>query len=218
MSKQRRVVQVVGAGRASATPDVVRLALGIRCDGDDVSSALRDVGARVEAIGVAARGHGVDRADISSTGAGVHPRYDRDGQRVVGYQATHRLALTVRALDTVGDIVDAVAEVAGNALSVDSIDLDLSDVSVLQDEARSGAFLDARSKAAQYAALSDALLGEVLAVVEGNVPSSPMPVGRMAMAGSAASAMPVQAGEQSVTASVTVTWALVLDRPDDSTG
>ena len=183
MSRHRRIVQVTGSGKATATPDVVRL-------------------------GAAARSQDVRAGDISSTGAGVHPRYDRDGQRVVGYQAFHRLGVMVRDVDRVGAVVDAVAGVAGNSLSVDSIQLDLSDVSALQDEARSAAFLDARAKAGQYAALSDAVLGEVLSVVEGAVGGGPArPMMRMAMA-SADSAMPVEAGEQTVTAAVTVTWAL----------
>ena len=208
MSRHRRIVQVTGSGKATATPDVVRLALGVTCDGDDVSSALRLVGERVQAIGTASRSQDVRAGDISSTGAGVHPRYDRDGQRVVGYQAFHRLGVMVRDVDRVGAVVDAVAGVAGNSLSVDSIQLDLSDVSALQDEARSAAFLDARAKAGQYAALSDAVLGEVLSVVEGAVGGGPArPMMRMAMA-SADSAMPVEAGEQTVTATVTVTWGL----------
>lgn len=207
MAKHPRVVQVTGTGRATATPDVVRLALGISCDGPDVSTALRDVGGRVQAIGDAARGLGVDGSDIASTGAGVHPRYDRDGQHVVGYQAQHRLSVVVRAMDRVGAVVDAVAAAAGNALSVDSIQLDLSDTSALGDEARSGAFLDARAKAQQYAALADATLGPVQSVVEGSVRTAPAPGMRMAMA-AAASPMPVEAGEQTVSASVTVTWQL----------
>ena len=127
---------------------------------------------------------------------------------MVGYQAFHRLGILVRDVDRVGAVVDAVAAVAGNSLSVDSIQLDLSDVSVLQEESRSAAFLDARAKAGQYAALSDARLGEVMSVVEGAVAGgAPRPMMRMAMA-AADSAMPVEAGEQTITATVTVTWAL----------
>ena len=116
--------------------------------------------------------------------------------------------ILVRDVDRVGAVVDAVAAVAGNSLSVDSIQLDLSDVSVLQEESRSAAFLDARAKAGQYAALSDARLGAVMSVVEGAVAGGvPRPMMRMAMA-AADSAMPVEAGEQTITATVTVTWAL----------
>ena len=212
MPKQRRIVQVTGSGKASATPNVVRLALGITCEGDDVSSALRQVGERVQAIGEAARTQDVRGNDISSTGAGVHPRYDRDGQRVVGYQAFHRLGVVVRDVERVGSVVDALAAVAGNSLSVDSIQLDLSDVSALEDEARAAAFLEARAKAAQYAALSDASLGAVVSVVEVAVAGvSPRPMMRMAMA-TAESAMPVEAGEQTVAATVTVTWELDRSR------
>ncbi|MEP6650802.1 MAG: SIMPL domain-containing protein [Lapillicoccus sp.] len=208
MFTKRRIVQVTGSGTASATPDVVRLALGVTCDGDDVSSALRQVGGRVEAISEAARAQDVRSSDISSTGAGVHPRYDRDGQRVVGYQAFHRLGVVVRDVERVGAVVDAVAAVAGNSLTVDSIQLDLSDVSALQDEARSAAFLDARAKAGQYAALSDARLGDVLCVVEGAIAGvATRPMMAMAMA-ARDSAMPVEAGEQTVAATVTVTWTL----------
>jgi uncharacterized protein YggE len=95
---------------------------------------------------------------------------------------------------------------------VDSIQLDLSDVSALEDEARAAAFLEARAKAAQYAALSDASLGAVVSVVEGAVAGvSPRPMMRMAVA-TAESAMPVEAGEQTVTATVTVTWELDRSR------
>ncbi|MDQ2782126.1 MAG: SIMPL domain-containing protein [Actinomycetota bacterium] len=204
---RRRLVQVSASGRASATPDVVRLSLGIRSDGDDVSSALRDVGDKVTSIGEAVRGHGVESADIRSTGAGVHPRYDRDGQRVVGYQAQHSLAVVVRALDTVGAVVDSVAQAAGNSLSVDSIQLELSDSTRMEQEARDNAFAHARSKGDLYARLSGGQLGEVLSVVEGGTGGGPAPVGRMAMMASS-SPMPVEAGETTVTASVTVTWAL----------
>ena len=105
-----------------------------------------------------------------------------------------------------------MAAVAGNSLSVDSIQLDLSDVSALEDEARAAAFLEARAKAAQYAALSDASLGAVVSVVEGAVAGvPPRPMMRMAMA-TAESAMPVEAGEQTVAATVTVTWELDRSR------
>jgi uncharacterized protein YggE len=203
-----RVVQVTGTGRASATPDVVRLSLGITCAGDDVSSALREVGGRVQAVGEAVRTQDVLSSDVSSTGAGVHPRYDRDGQRVVGYQAFHRLGVVVRDVDRVGAVVDAVAAVTGNSLSVDSIQLDLSDASALQEQARTAAFADARAKAVQYAALADAVLGPVESVVEGAVAGGDLraPKGRLMAA--AEPSMPVEAGEQTVTATVTVAWRL----------
>lgn len=206
----RRRIDVVGSGRASATPDVVRLQLGLRADASDVASALRGTGDLVTALGAAAREQGVSPADISSSGAGVHPRYDRDGQRVVGYQSFHQLGVLVRATDRVSALVEAVAAVAGNALSIDAISLEIADTAALEQEARDAAFAHARSKAEQYAALSGARLGLVLAVTEGGVAAREsrgrMKLDAVAMAGSAS--MPVEAGEHTVTATVTVSFAM----------
>lgn len=198
----------MGTGRASATPDVVRLQLSLRTDASDVAAALRGTGALVSAIGEAAREQGVPAADIASTGAGVHPRHDRDGQRVVGYQAFHQLAVVVRDPARVSELVEQVAARAGNALSVDAISLDLADTGGLEVAARDAAFADARAKAEQYAALAGARLGDVLTVSEvGAAPSYPVAAGR-GMTFVAQSAMPVEAGEHTLSASVAVSFGL----------
>lgn len=205
----RRRVEVVGTGRASATPDVVRLLLRLTVDAPDVAAALRAVGAQVTGIGATAREHGVAATDIASSGAGVHPRHDRDGQHVVGYQAFHQLAVLVRDPARVGDLVDRVAELAGNALSVDAISLELADTAELAVAAREAAFADARAKAGQYAELAGARLGDVLTVSESATGPSHRPMGKgRSMAFEAASALPVEAGEHTLTASVVVAFAL----------
>ncbi|MEO9151180.1 MAG: SIMPL domain-containing protein [Lapillicoccus sp.] len=204
----RRRIDVVGAGQASATPDVVRLQVGLRADGDDVATALRIAGGYVTAVGSAAREHGVAAADISSTGAGVHPRYDRQGQQTTGYQAFHQLAVLVRVVDDLSAVVDAFSAAAGNALSIDSISLDLADRMPLQVHAREAAFADARAKAQQYAALVGGRLGPVLSISEGVVAGPP--VGRMmaAMAADSRSSMPVEAGEHTVSVTIALSFAL----------
>lgn len=212
----RRRIDVVGTGRASATPDVVRLQVGVRADGDDVAGALRLAGAHVSSISAAARDHGIAAADISSTGAGVHPRYDREGAPTRGYQAFHQLSVVVRVVDDLSAVVDAFSSAAGNALSIDSISLDLSDRGPLQVRARDVAFADARAKAGQYAALAGGQLGPVLAVAEGGggAPGSPRPAMRATLMAESAS-MPVESGEHTVGVSIAVTFALSINEHDD---
>src|SRR5687768_2144790 len=120
-------IEVSGRGRASAVPDVVRVQVAVRCDADDVSSALADASTRATALAQAARDHGVADADLRTTGTGVHPRHDREGTTVVGYTAYQSLSVTVRDLGLVGSLVEAFAGVAGNALTVDEIRLELAD-------------------------------------------------------------------------------------------
>jgi uncharacterized protein YggE len=204
-------VQVLGIGTATATPDVVRVSLGLRCEADAVSAALGQAAEAVRAVSSAARANGLVDADIASTSASVQPRWDRNGSRVTGYTAHHRLTLRVRRLAEVNDLIDAVAAAAGNALVIDGIALDLDDRKPLEEQARAAAFADAEARARHYALLAGRSLGPVRSVVEepGQLPGLPGPR-PMAMARVAAdtAGMPVEAGEHTVTVSVQVSWAL----------
>ncbi|WP_141846033.1 SIMPL domain-containing protein [Lapillicoccus jejuensis] len=212
-----RRVEVVGTGEASATPDVVRLRIALTARAGDVAAALRATGALVTAVGAAVRAQAVDPADVASTGAHVQPHWDRDGQRITGYEAGHQLTLVVRDLDRLDPVVDAVAQAAGDGLRIDDIGLEVADASALRERARAAAFADARAKAEQYAVLAGAALGPVLAVAEGGarVPG-PRPMAREMVAAASAS-MPVEAGQYGVSASVAVAFALVTAPTDRST-
>lgn len=210
-------VTVVGQGEASAPADVVRLGVGVRCDGRDVSGALQDVGRRVSAVAAAARELGVEDRDIQSSGAGVHPRYGNDGMTVVGYQAFHSLQVTSRDLDRVSELVAAFAAAAGNSLTVDHISLTVADTEPLARQARDRAFAAAMEKAEQYAALAGRDLAGVVSVSElSDGGGAPQPIRfRMAAAADmAGGGMPVERGESTVSASVTVRWSLGAARSD----
>jgi uncharacterized protein len=195
-------IEVSGMGRASAVPDVVRVQVGVRCDADEVSSALADASTRATALAQAARDHGVIPADLRTTGTGVHPRHDREGTTVVGYTAYQSLSVTVRDPALVGSLVEAFAGVAGNALTVDDIRLELADPAPVLARAREDAWADARAKAQQYAALAGRELGKVEELSD-VVQSGPAP--RFAMAAGAADSA-LEPGEHTVTATVAVRW------------
>jgi len=204
-------VEVSGSGSASTTPDVVRLALGIRCDADGVAAALTAAASALRAVSAAARRHGVADRDIASQSASVQPRWDKDGTAVAGYTAYHSVAVRVRALGDLNGLVDEVAAAAGNSLVIDGISLDVSDRAPLEVTAREAAFAAAKAKAQQYAVLSGARLGRVLAVTEGAVAfgGGPMREVRLAMSAPDAGGLPVESGEHTVTATVSVSWELV---------
>ncbi len=207
-------VQVVGTGSASAAADIVRVGLGVRCDADGVADALAEAAKTVRAVSGAAREHGLTDRDLATTSASVQPRWDPQGQRVVGYTAYHQLALTIRRLGQLGTLVDAVARAAGNRLVIDGITLEVADRAPLTRQARDGAFADAHDKAVQYAALAGARLGAVREVVELGAdrggPEGYGGVGR-AMLTTAKADLPLEAGEQSVNAAVQVSWELLAD-------
>jgi len=207
MGKLKRTVTVNGSGRASVSPDVVRLDLRVGHDADDVAAALAGATEGIRKVGAVVRDRGVADADIRTLDAGVNQRWDNTGT-AVGFQAQQRLAVTVRRLESVGEILEAAASAVGNALLVDQVRLDVSDRSDGLRRARDAAFADARDKAEQYAVLSGAQLGAVLGVAEAGA----IPVQRREMKLMAASmdagGMPVEGGDLDLGASVTVTWEL----------
>lgn len=199
-------VEVSGVGAASAVPDVVRLDVAVHCEAPDVAAALVDAGARAAAVAQAARDHGVEPSDVQTTGAGVRPRHDREGVEVLGYAAHQSLRLAVRDPARLGPLVEAFAGVAGNALTVDRITLEVSDPEPVRAQARRAAFEDARAKAEEYAALAGRTLGKVTAltdVVQGG--AQPRYELMAARAGSGGS-LPLELGENTVTATLVVRW------------
>jgi uncharacterized protein YggE len=204
----KRTVTVIGSGSAPVTPDVVRLDLRVGHDADDVAAALAGAAEGITRVIAVVRDHGVRDADIRTLDAGVSQRWDNRGV-AVGFTAQQRLAVTVRRLESVGEILESAAGAVGNALLVDQVRLDVSDRSEGLRRARDAAFADARDKALQYAAAARAELGAVLQVAEAGA----VPVHRgLAMArdmAASAGAMPVEGGELDLTASISITWELV---------
>lgn len=203
----KRTVSVTGTGTASAAPDVVRLDLRIGQDAADVAAALTGASRGIAAVGSVVRASGVADPDIRTLDASVGQRFDQTGSPV-GFTAQQRLRVTVRRLDSVGDILEAAAGAVGNALLVDQVVLDVSDRSSCLSDARDAAFADARRKAEQYAGLSAARLGRVLSVSEGGATPFPGSRGMAFAAREMAAGMPVEGGDLDITATVTVTWEL----------
>lgn len=95
--------------------------------------------------------------------------------QVVGQQATQSLAITVLGLDSkgqkVGTLVDALSQV--NGINIDSVSFDVFNKTSLQNQARTAAFNNAKSKASDYATFAGLNLGRVLKIDDTTTVSAP---------------------------------------------
>jgi hypothetical protein len=202
-----RSVSVTGFGYATGTYDqaTLRLAAVARAanPGDATARATYAMAAIREVV---LRG-GVDESALATTNVSLSPVHD-PWPTVVAYEATLGLAVKVRELGTIGSLLVSAVESGGDGARVDGIEFTHRDPAALHHAARESAFADARAKAEQFAGLAGQALGEVRHVVEGAA-SMPDPRGRVMMARADASGgAPIDAGEGTINATVTVTWAL----------
>lgn len=200
-------VEVTGHGAHHVVPDLVIVRARVQCDARDVASALSESSNRTTAALQAAADHGVEAPDRRTDDVGIHPRHDQNGRKVIGYTAYQAFRLTVRDRDRVGDVIQALAGAAGDALAVDGIEMGADQTTAAVAAARDAAFADARTRAEQYARLAGAQLGDVIHIHEGGVDDNrPRPM--MAKSADFAASMPIEAGTQAISATVTVRWAL----------
>ena len=122
---------------------------------------------------------------------------------MIGYSAHQTLRLAVRDPERVGALVDAFSGAAATPSPSTASHWRCSDPGPLREQARMAAFADARAKALQYATLAGRELGKVSAISD-VVPGGVQP--RYELMAAKAGGMPVELGENTVTATVVVRW------------
>jgi uncharacterized protein YggE len=197
-------VTVTGTGTSRIAPDsaVVRLAAVGR--GSGVAEAYAAMTSAAASIAELARRHTEERR-IASTGITVWPWHDGTGAQQ-GFEARHSYAIGCADLTGAGTMLAALAAEVGDGLAIDSVGLEVTEDHGAGDKAREAAFHDARERAAQLARMAGAGLGAVQSIVEGGADSGPSPMPRLAMVRDAGGG--IEAGEVSVSTSVTVVWEL----------
>lgn len=197
-------VTVTGTGTSRVAPDSAVVRLSAVARGSGVADAYEAMTSAAASVVDVARRH-TDERRIASTGITVWPWHDHTGTRQ-GYEARHSYVIGCDDLPGAGTMLAELAVEVGDGLAVDSVGLEVTEDHGAGDKAREAAFHDARDKAAQLARLAGAGLGAVQTLVEGDVGREPSPVPVMAMARDSAGGL--EAGETTVTTSVTVVWEL----------
>lgn len=185
MSDERWIA--VGAeGEASVAPDMAVVSLSVSGKAKELGPARDDVNARTSAVLERLRELGVAEADLNAPDVAIQPEYDyrRGGQQLLGYAVTRRVTARVRALDSLGSVLDGA--VAAGANEVHGAEMAASDPSAAEHEALRRAVGAARAKAEAIAAAAGVSLGPVARVEEAD--GSGMPQPRMRMAALAESA------------------------------
>jgi len=206
-----RYVTITADGSVKVVPDAVRMNATVTVIAGSSKEAQTQVSTTSAAVRAALVAAKIDKKDIATQSITVYPEYNytqESGSKLIGYRSSQSFAIVIRNAANAGDIVDSVIAAGGDNLQINGVTPFVLDSTKAAESARAVAVKNAKSKAASYAKLLGVKLGKVTYIVENFAPTSyPIP----SMLGKTEDAMStvVDLGQQDVTVSVTVRWALL---------
>jgi len=203
-------ITVSGEGEIKAVPDEAVLTAGVESTGVTADAALAANRRAMNDVFATLKSRGIPDRSIQTSNFSVSPQYASGPHtvpKVVGYQVSNSVSVTIDDLAKLGPAIDAL--VAAGANSMGGISFSIHDPKPLLKQAREAAVKDATDRAETYAQAAGLSVGPVVQLSEGAA-QMPRPVFRtMAIAGfDAGNATTVAAGEQTISAQVTVTFEI----------
>lgn len=208
------IIIVTGHGEVDIQPDQAVVRLGATADDKNAADAQQKVSEIVQKSLDAVTALGVKKEKIHTDRISLQPQYEsadssfRHKPKIVGYEASNVLQITLDDLDKIGPVIDA--GVTAGANNIEGVDFQLKNDTGASEEALEQATRQAGAKAQAIAHALGADLGSAVKVQENGVQRiMPMAMGRvMNFAAAPAQPTPVEPGQIKITADVTVTYKL----------
>jgi uncharacterized protein len=207
-----RTITISTTGMVQVIPDEVTVTLGVRTEAQTAKAALEANSAAMRPIIDALKDAGVEDKDIQTSNFSIQPAYDysQNGKppKLIGHTVSNLVHIKLRDTKRLGDVLDKVVALGSNEVS--TIEFSSSKAEAMRDEARKKAVENAKRMADTYVKAAGVELGQVLSISEGEVEQGPRPMPMRAAVAKASSGgpPPIEAGEQSLEAQVTIVWAI----------
>ena len=203
-------LDIVATGEVNATPDIASIGAGVVTQAPTAAEAMTDNAKRMAATVAALKKAGVADRDIQTSSIGLQPQYkyaENQPPVITGYQASNQLMIRFRDVKRAGTILDAL--VAAGANQINGPNLSVDHPEALIDQARVKAIAESKARAELYAKAAGLGVKRIVSISEGSFEPTPRPVPMMAMRMEKAAAdTSIEAGEQRLSVSVSVTFEL----------
>ena len=209
------IISTTATGEARVTPDRATIFVGVQSRASNAAAAGADNARRQRAILDTLRAIGLSGDRVSTMNYNVSPemQYSPGGQtppKITGYTVTNTVRAEVQRLDDVGRVIDAALAKGANEIS--SLQFYSSKADSARRAALATAVGNARADAESLARAAGGSLGQLLELSTAEYPVRPMQevaFGRVAMA---QVKTPIEAGQQTLTTTVSAKWAFVPAR------
>lgn len=206
----RRTIEVSGNGQVQVAPDMATVEIAIETSAPTAAEAAGANGALAQKVRDAIRSKLGDKGTMWTGGYSLFPDYNQqpNGAKptIVGYRAENSITVQTGQLDVVGPVIDAA--IAAGANRVNSLSYSLRNDSKARGDAIAKAARDAQVRAQALAGALGVRLGAVLkASTESEIRPMPLMTARFSALASAAPT-PIEAGQVTVPATVSLTYAI----------
>lgn len=193
-------ITVRGHGTVAVTPDQATVDLGVQTKADNARDAAAQNAQHMEAVIAAIQAQGIPSTDIRTSDVSLY--YSGQGG---SYVANNQVIVTINDVSRVGGVLDAA--VAAGANNSWGVSFGLKDSSAAEAAALKNAVSNGRQRADAIAGTLGVTITGVSSASEGSynvTPISPLPSASVAASG--APSTPIQSGQITVTADVTVVY------------
>jgi uncharacterized protein YggE len=211
-SQDAPTLSVSGNGQAYLPPDIAYIYVGVHTEAPSAAEAVDENTTQTQALISAIQDFGVDPKDIRTSNFSIWPmdRYDPSTGAPTGektYAADNTVYVTVRDLESLGDLLDTAVQAGAN--TVNSVQFDVENKDEALKEARVDAMNNAKQQAQELADAAGLSLGEIKSIsfVDNQYPVFDGKGGGGGVAAEAA-AVPIQPGQLSFTVTVNVIYEL----------
>ncbi|WNG41082.1 DUF541 domain-containing protein [Archangium violaceum] len=207
-----RTIRVEGTGEVKVAPDEAFIDLAMETLAPTAKAAAEENARKMDKVIAALVQAGIPRKEIETRNYTVFPEFEPQPRpeatpKLKGYRVSNMVEVHVRELARVGPLLDTALGAGANR--VDSVRFGLSKPEVVKGDALRDAVERARQSAQVLATSLGVKLGPVLDASTVTEPPRPFAVAaRFEMAGAADVTTPIQPQEQTVTATVTLVFAI----------
>lgn len=208
-----RTINVTGYGEASAEPDIATVSVGVETQAEQPGAAVDENSTRTTRVIEEIKAAGIATEDIQTVNFSVYPVYEQgnpeqmnEAPSIVGFRVANEVVATVREVETIGQVMARVVDAGAN--SINSLVFGIDDDTALRDEARRAAVENGRHVAELYAEAAGVALGDLLSISDNLHGPRPVDAPMMRMEMAQSEAVPIERGENTVTATVDMTWEI----------
>lgn len=205
-------ISVSGTGKATLVPDRFVFTLGVQTVANTVDEAVNENNRRTAAVIAALRNAGAEERNIQTSNFNIWPQQDyQEGRlpRILGYQVSNQITVRSTKIGDAGRLLGVAINAGVNTSS--GLTFEVSDPARGREQGLRAAYEDARAKATLLAQAAGRGIGRAITISEGVQvqPIQPPMMGRaMAMEAKAVSDVPVEAGSQELSYTVSVVFEL----------